>query len=237
MSQISLAKDEERLWDAYDAAVSNLESMAGANHWVASEARVLGAVRRESSGGLFELCNLPALNLARVTIPDFLPRRRKGLFPRQPSPAQQTGVAREVHRLLDQLLAAGFVAGLAVGALRGEELRVDTNTPIYPDAAIAWYWENISAAVWAELDADPVASDLLTTLTRGDVAYLARYADEAERSRGSTPDPIESSARGEFIARRGYSLYWAHTKSIHDQFGDELLTGMARASLRPPHRS
>ena len=114
--------------------------------------------------------------------------------------------AREVQTLIDQLLADGFIAGAAMAALRGEPLEIDAETPIYPDPAIQWYWETASDSIWQEWDADPVASDLLHTVSSGDVALISRYSDEAQRKHGLAPDPILSSTHGEYMARKRLRL-------------------------------
>ena len=49
-----------------------------------------------------------------------------------------------------------------------------------------------------------------------------------------TPDPILSAARGEYIARRGYSLYWVHTEAVSERFMDDQLTWAARTMGRMP---
>lgn len=179
------------------------------------------------------LCNLSALNLARVTIPDFVTiTAKKGFLGRPSYPkgyvASMNKRASEVQDLIDQLLSDGFIAGLAIASLAGEELEFDANTPIYPDPAIQWYWENASESIWEDLDGDPVASDMLNTLSSGDVVLLSRYADDAQRKLGQDPDPILSSAQGEYIARRGYALYWVHTKTISLRFRKEHFTWVAQ---------
>lgn len=235
MEMIELSGEESRLRDAYCSALSNFESMAAANHQTASAPQVQEAVKRTEVENLFVLCNLSALNFARVIIPDFVSvTPKRGVFGRKRHLAEQNSLAREVQMLSDHLLAAGFIAGLAIASLRGEQLEVDTNTAIYPDPAIGWYWENASEYIWESLDADPVASNMLNTLSGGDVAILSRYADEAERMRGITPDPILSSARGELIARRGYSLYWVHTKAVWTRFQKEHFAWVARETLGQP---
>ena len=216
---INLSGEEERLLTAYRSASDNLASAAAANHRTASDPTMLEDIKPVDGEGLFVLCNLAAVNFARVTIPDLVfVKPRKGLLGRQRYPkgyaADLPKRVREVQELLDQLLADGFVAGLVIASLHGESLEVDSKTAIYPTGAMQWFWENASESIWAELDADPVASDMLQTLSRGNVALLSRYADEAQRRLGAAPDPILSSAAGEYAARRGYSLYWIHTKTI-----------------------
>jgi hypothetical protein len=237
MTTVELSGEEARLQDAYDTALSNFESMAAANHRTASEPAVLNAVQRADTEALFVLCNLSALNFARVMIPDFLSiTPRKGLFGRRKSGnlAETGKLACEVQLLIDQLLADGFVAGAAMAALRNEPLETDSNTFIYPDQAIQWYWENASESIWEELDADPVASDILHTVSSGDVALISRRADDAQRKLGLTPDPILSSTQGEYMARRGYALYWVHTKTISERFAKEHIAWAAKSmSTRP----
>jgi hypothetical protein len=235
MTMVELSGEETRLDDAYGTALSNFESMAAANHPTASEPAILEAVRRADTEEMFVLCNLSALNFARVMIPDFLnitPKR--GFLGRRRSgkPAELGKLAREVQLLIDQLLADGFVAGAAMAALRGEPLAIDSNTPIYPDPAIQWRWETASESIWEELDTDPVASDLLHTLSNGDVALISRLSDDAHRQRGLTPDPILSATHGEYMARRGYALYWVHTKTISERFSKEHIAWAAKTMGR-----
>jgi hypothetical protein len=236
---IELASEEARLSDAYRSAFSNFESAAAANHRTASNPTILEDIKLVDAEGLFMLCNLSALNFARVTIPDFVSvRPKKGLpgLKRYPKGyvTDLNHRAREVQLLLDQLLADGFLTGLVIATLRGEPLEVDTETAIYPEAAIQWFWENASEYVWADLDGDPVASDMLHTLSGGNVALLSRYADEAQRTFDSTSDPILSSASGEYAARRGYALYWIHTKTIRARFSKEHIAWVTKTmSTRP----
>lgn len=237
MTMVELSGEEARLDDAYDTALSNFESMAAANHPTASEPVALESVRRADTEELFVLCNLSALNFARVMIPDFLTSPpKKGLFGRRkPGHGADVGQqAREVQTLIDQLLADGFIAGAAMSALRGEPLEIDAETPIYPDPAIQWYWETASDSIWQELDADPVASDLLHTVSSGDVALISRYSDEGQRKHGLTPDPILSSTHGEYMARRGYALYWVHTKLISKRFSKEHIAWAVKATSTRP---
>lgn len=241
MTTVELSSEEARLDDAYATALSNFESMATASHPTASEPVILEAVRRADAEEMFVLCNLSALNFARVMIPDFVaipPEPKRGFLRRRksvaPDPAETGKLAREVQALIDQLLADGFIAGAAMATLRGESLQIDSNTPIYPDPAVQWYWERASESIWEELDADPVASDLLHTLSSGDVALISRYSDEAQRKLGLEPDPILSTTHGEYMARRGYALYWVHTKTISERFSKEHIAWAAKTmSARP----
>jgi hypothetical protein len=138
---IELSGEESRLQDAYRKARSNFESMAAANHRTASSPAVFEAVKRAEAEALFMLCNLSALNFARVTMPDFVTiAPKKGFLGRKSYPrayaAELSKSVSGVQTLIDQLLADGFVAGLAIATLRGEQLETDSNTPIYPDQAI-----------------------------------------------------------------------------------------------------
>jgi hypothetical protein len=230
MTEIRLSSDEARLDDAYHAALSEFEAMASFGHPTASAPVALGAVSGEGTEALFALCDLAAIKLAYVTVPDFLIAAKPSALPWRRS-AQATRLAqqtREAQSLIDRLLAAGFAAGAAMAALRGEGLDVDASTPIYPWAAIEWRWERASEPVGEGLDADPVASDLLHALSAGDVALVSRLADEAQRRRGQEPDPILSAAYGEHVARRGYALYWAHTKAVAERFKDEHMAWVAQ---------
>jgi hypothetical protein len=230
---VELSGDESRLRVAYEQARANFESIARAKHGTASQPLVLEAVGKPESEALFVLCNLSALNLARVTIPNFVTiAPKRGFLGRKSYPrgyvAELNQRVREVQAHIDQLLADGFIAGLAIATMRGEELEFGTNTPIYPDPAIQWFWENASESIWEDLDRDPVESDMLDTLSSGDVALLSRYADDAQRRLGQEADPILSSVVGEYIARRGYALYWVHTKNISTRFRKEHFTWVAQ---------
>jgi hypothetical protein len=236
---ISLSSEESRLLGAYRSAFDNLASAVAANHRTASDPTILEDIKLVDGEGLFALCNLAALNFARVTIPDFVSvKPTKGLLgrPRYPKgyAADLPKRIREVQALLDQLLADGFLAGLVIASLHGEPLEVDSKTAIYPTGAMQWFWENASESIWADLDADPVASDMLQTLSRGNVALLSRYADESQRRRGVTPDPILSAATGEYAARRGYALYWIHTKTIRASLSKEHIAWAARTMRGRP---
>jgi hypothetical protein len=237
MTAVELSGEEARLDDAYNAALSNFESMEAANHSTASEPTVLRAVRQADTEELFVLCNLSALNFAKAMIPDFVATApKRGFLSRRKSehPAETGKRTLEVQLLIDQLLADGFMAGAAMAALRDEPLQIDANTPIYPDSAVQWYWERASESIWEELDADPVASDLLHTLSSGDAALISRRSDEAQRQQELAPDPILSSTHGEYVARRGYALYWVHTKSVQGQFSTEHIAWAAKMmSTRP----
>jgi hypothetical protein len=237
MTEIRLSSDEARLDDAYGAALSEFEAMAASGHPTASAPAALDAVRGEGTGELFALCDLTAIKLAHVTVPDLIIAAKPSALPwrRSAQSARLGQQAREAQSLIDRLLAAGFVAGAAMAALRGEALDVDASTPIYPWAAIEWRWERASESIWEGLDADPVASDLLHGLSAGDVTLVSRLADEAQRARGQEPDPVPSAAYGEHIARRGYALYWAHTKGVAERFKDEHMAWVAqRMSAVPP---
>ncbi len=186
------------------------------------------------------LCNLSALNLAKVALPDFVSTApKRGFLGRKSYPrayvAELSQRVSDVQVRIDQLLADGFVAGLAIASSRGEQLETNSSTPIYPTQAIQWYWEHASEYVWSDLDGDPVASDMLQTLSRGDVALLCPYADDVQRRVRSVPDPILSAAHGEYVARRGYALYWAHTKVIATRYAKEQMRSVAKAmSTMPP---
>jgi hypothetical protein len=238
MTEIRLSSDEARLHDAYGAALSEFEAMAASGHPTASAPAALDAVRGEGTGELFVLCDLTAIKLAHVTVPDLIIAAKPSALPwRRSAQATRLGQqAREAQSLIDRLLAAGFVAGAAMAALRGEALDVDASTPIYPWAAIEWRWERASESIWEGLDADPVASDLLHALSAGDVSLVFRLADEAQRGHGQEPDPILSAAYGEHVARRGYALYWAHTKAVAERFRDEHMAWVARrmSTVPPP---
>lgn len=238
MTELRLSKDEARLHDAYRAVLAEVEAMAASGHPTASAPAALDAVRSKGTEELFELCNLTALKFAHVTVPDLLVVTKPSALPWRKSAQSATlsPQVREAQPLIDRLLAAGFVTGAAMTALRGEELDVDASTPIYPDAAIEWRWEKASESIGEELDGDPVASDLLHVLSAGDAALVFRLADEVQRALGQEPDPVLSSAYGEHIARRGYTLYWAHTKTITERFKDEHMAWAVRMSTVPqPH--
>lgn len=236
MTEIRLSSDEARLHEAYRSALSEFESAAACGHPTASAPAALDAVRRESTQELFALCNLAAIKLARVTVPDLIVTRPSTMPWRRSAQAAKKGrQVLEVQSLIDKLLADGFVAGAAMAELRGEELDVDASTPIYPEAAIEWRWERASESIGEGLDADPVASDLLHALSAGNVVLFSRPADEAQRRLGQTPDPILSASHGEHIARRGYTLHWAHSKAVAERFKDEHMACVRRTmSAVPP---
>jgi hypothetical protein len=237
MTEIRLSSDEARLHDAYRAALSEFEAMAASGHPTASAPAALDAVRGQGTRELFVLCDLTAIKFAHITVPDLIITAKPSALPwRRSAQAARLGQqAREVQYLIDRLLAAGFVAGAAMAALRGEGLDVDASTPIYPDAAIEWRWERASESIGEGLNTDPVASDLLHGLSAGDVALVSRLADEAQRGHGQESDHVLSAAYGEHVARRGYALYWAHTKAVAERFKDEHMAWVARRmSAMPP---
>lgn len=237
MTEIRLSSDEARLHDAYRVALSEFEAMAASDHPTTSAPAVLDIVRSGGTEALFMLCNLTAVKFANITVPDLITTKPSNRPWRRSAQLARLGQrVRETQSLIDGLLAAGFVAGAAMAALQGDELDVDASTPIYPWAAIEWRWEKASESIGEDLDADPVASDLLHALSAGDAALIFRLADETQRTLGQEPDPILSSAYGEHIARRGYMLYWAHTKAVAERFKDEHMASVARtmSTIPPP---